>query len=1641
MKAPPGNPGDPLSTALLRWARDSPERPAIIDERESLTHATSLERALALAAAAEASSASRIALLCDHDSTAILGWIGLLLAGKTVVPLCPTNPGARLAWMLADAEAGALLASPSQQALARSLAGDSLPLLPWRGEREPMLAPVDPAQTAYLLYTSGSTGEPKAVIQSRQNLLQHMHAYGRSLDLGPEDRLSLLPSFGVDAGLMDIFGALLHGASLHLRDLRRRGLEDLPAWLISQEITVLHTTPTVFRGLMAETPKGLVFPRIRRVVLGGEPARPADLLAFNRHFHAPALLVNGYGPTEHTVGLQAFFPAGDRCAEDPLPIGQPVEGVEVLLLDDDGRETADEGEIALRSLAVALGYWHRPDLDRKAFLPDPQGGERRLYRTGDRGRRRPEGGFAFLGRRDDQIKLHGQRIELGEIEAALRAHPGVAEAVVSVETSPLGEPSLTAHALASQSATLDTPALLSWLRDRLPASMVPAEIQVHTVFPRTSSGKVDRQALRSAVTVASPLPLSHPLTTTEAWLTGLFREVLGACDPRPESSFFALGGHSLLAARLLSRVRARFRQALSPALIFEHPTLGALAAQLDALPEGDCAPPLLSLSAEERSGLLPLSFAQERLWFLDCLRPGNPVYHVPLALRLEGPLDLPALSRALAALVQRHEALRTQVELRHDRPLQRILPPWVPEIEIVSLLDDPPQGRLARALIQAGERAQRPFDLRCGAPLRASLFTLGERESLLLIVVHHFAADGWAGNLLLTELGALYSAFSQNHPSPLDAPPLQPVDVAHGQRGALGASREEALTAAWRDRLSGAIPLDLPLDRPRPLLPSHRGHRGKNRRFTLSPSLEEALRALGARTETSLFMIFLSAFALLLSRRVDQDDIVLATAGAGRPRPELEGVVGTFVNTLLLRLDLQRCSEVRALLDHAREVVAFAQRHEELPFERLVAALHPERLPGREPLFQAMILFHQRPPVPFTAPDLLAHRVDLDLGTSLCDLTLTIVDEGALRASFEYDTDLFDEATLTHLEAQFLGLLAAMTDSLDRPLRDLPLVSPEERRALLEQSTGPRRSVDFDAPLHAAIEAQAEKTPDAPAVVLEDRQLFYRELLTAAREIAAGLRPQGIGRGTLVPVLSQRSLDLVPTWLGILLTGAAFVPLDPSSPPLRLDAARGLIACPLELASSSPGTEDPVYGFFTSGSTGTPKLTLIPRRGINNRFAWMNEAFGPTTPITLATTSPFFDSAVWQLLWPLTRGGTVILPPDEPLLSARELLSLIERHRVTILDFVPSVLEAVIDTLVEPGNRERLRSVEHVVLGGEAIKARSAQRLQAALPQARISNLYGPTEASIGCIAHTLSPGEGPEIPIGKPISNVTALLLDRHGRLVPPGAAGEITLGGACVGLGYHGDPDGSARAFPDNPFPELESQRLYRTGDRARRRADGALLFLGRMDEQVKIRGQRIDPREIERALEQHPEVREAAVERRVSPGGEAFLLAHLAPGSLPADLEAFLRDRLPTALIPRCFRISSFLPRSAAGKIDRRALSALPFDHPAAPSGETARNALETHIAAAWASVLGVTAPPIDAGFFDLGGNSLQMAVLAGRLERGLGREIPLITLFQRPTIRAFAAWIAGEEEPLPEPEGDPRARAEALRRLRARRAGEG
>ena len=1649
-----------------------PDAPALQGERHAFTYGALLAEARSIAGALAAHpGAERVALLGEHDAPIAAAALGALFAGRTYVPLDPSHPPARLAQILADADVGALLADAPSRALAASIAG-SIPLASFHGEAP--LPEVAPSSVAYLLYTSGSTGRPKGVVQSHENLVHHAETYARSLALGPGDRLSLLPSLAVDAGLMDLFGALLSGASAHLWDLRRRGFSGLPAWMRERRITVLHATPTVFRHLVAE-PGFDVLPGVRRVVLGGEIVRASDLAAFRFAFAPDAVLVNGLGPTESTLALQAFFSAADPPDDDPVPVGRPVAATEVVLLDERGRPTDDrEGELAIRSRHVALGYWRRPDLTAAAFLPDrdTSGGAARLYRTGDRARRLADGRFVFLGRADFQVKIRGHRVELGEIEAHLAADPEIAAAVVSAREDVHGELVLVAHLVFATGSKIDGAAVLARLRAALPDPMIPTRLAIVPQLPLTPSGKIDRLAL-----LASPIPLppaasASPLSPTEAWIAALFRTLLGADTAGRESDFLALGGHSLAAARLVARLRSDHGIDLPLAAVFEAPKVAALALRVEAAladPPRDPCPPILRAP---RDGPLPLSFAEERLWFAEQLAPGDAAYHVPALLRVHGALDRPALARALQTIVLRHEALRTTFPTVDGAPQRRIHATIPLEIELHMLTSAPiAPDRLAALKAFAEDRALRSFDLTEGPLLRVDLITLAADDHALLLVFHHLAADGWTVSLLLSELAALYDAFRAGLPDPLAPLALQRADHAAWQRATLTGDRLSALLGYWTARLAGLAPLDLPHDHPcAPASSDDRGE-GASLPLTFPVQLAASLAALGRETSSTLATVVLAGFALLLARLTGEEDLAVGVPVSGRDLAEAETLAGTFVNTVIIRITLDPTEDLRALLARVRAAALSAFAHDALPFERLVSALHVAREPGRIPLVRAMLIVHTTPPPVITAAGVEAVPLDLHRGAPLCDLTLSLrPGPQGLAGSIVYDPASFDAATIARYGDHLLALLAAMPSSLDRPLRELPDLGAQERRRILVELNATARPHDLLTPIHRRIVAQAARTPSAVAVIAGARAITYAELDRASARVASSLQASGLRPGSLVPILAGRSLDAVIAILGVLRAGAAFAPFDPRWPALRLDARIALTRAgvvvaarpfaslpalsgltvvvptlddaepdPLDFVDQDVDPASPIYAMLTSGSTGVPRLAVVPHRGIANRFAWMDEAFGAHPPVTLQTTATVFDSAVWQILWPLTRGGTAVIPPDEPALPTSTLLDLVARHGITILDFVPSLFDLAIDDLLAA--EAQLVTLRDVILGGEAIRRDPVARFQKTFPRVRVTNLYGPTEASIGCISHLVDAAAEAEIPIGRPIANVCAVLLGESGRLTPLGAVGEIHLAGAAVGLGYHGDVAATRASFFPNPFPELAATTLYRTGDLGRLRPDGSILFIGRRDDQIKLRGLRVEPLEIERVLLDHPEVRDAGVLVVRSPSAPDRLLAWIAP-SLPADLAAFARARLPEALVPSRFLAATSLPRSAAGKLDRRALAALAL--PAeAPRGAAPASTLERRIAAIWSDVLGLEAPPVDQGFFELGGHSL-LAVRAHRLlERELGRAIPLIDLFAHPTIRALARHLDGEE-PSPSsspPAPDLAARSAALQRQRRRRRHDG
>ncbi len=1662
----PPESGGSIGDRFAAMVAAHPQRIAVWTPRETWTYAELAEAARRVAWALLARSPQppaeeRIALLFRPGGAMAAAVLGTLIAGKTYVPLDPSYPRERLSAMLADSAATAVVGARSERELATDLARglplveyESLPAQPagWT----PL--PVAPEAMAYLLYTSGSTGQPKGVMQSHRNVLAHIRTYSRRLGLGAVDRLTLLASYSFDAAVMDLFGALLNGAELCPWDVREEGVDGLAGWLAEREITVFHSTPTLFRALLGGLRDGGCFPALRLVVLGGEEARRQDLAAFRRFFAPGCVLVNGMGPTESTLALQRFIGPGDELSRPGLPVGFPVDETGIVLRHPGGEQASvwGIGEIFLRTPYAALGYWRLPEVTAEAFVPDPRGQGGRLYRTGDLGRLLPDGALEFIGRRDLQVKIRGVRVELGEVEAALASHPAVREAVVLALADEAGETRLAAYvipAVADESTASLAGELRGFLSERLPAAMIPSAFAVVPAFPLTPTGKVDRRALgrlAPATETAARGEDELPRGGFEQTLAALWGEVLGKGAIGRHNDFFALGGHSLLAARLASRIREVFAVDLPLRRLFEASTLASLAAEVGAALREEAglgAPPLVPVPRRAGEGV-PLSFAQERLWFLDRLDAESAAYNIPLAFDLEGPVSPPALAAALAGVAARHETLRTTFGSSAGRPVQRIAATARIELPMVDLSALPAQRRRPAALTLAAEEAGRPFVLARGA-VRARLLRLGDDQHVGLLTVHHIVSDGWSMRILLRETGELYGAAEQGRAASLPSLPVQYTDYAAWQREWLGGPALERQLAWWRERLTGAPPvLDLPLDRPRP---PRQGFAAARAPFATGEELYASLAGIGRAAGATPFMVLLGAFQALLQRVTGEDDLVVGAPVANRNRRETEDLIGLFVNTLALRGDLSSNPSFAEWLVQVRETALGAYTHQDLPFERLVEELGIERSLAHSPLFQVMLALQEGESGALSAGGWTLRPVEIERGATPFDLALILAaGTDGLAGRFEYRSDLFDGATVSRLAGSFGVLLQGIAEEPGRRISELPLLTAPELRQLA-MATEPAAVCGTPLPpVHARFAAQAELMPEATALVSGEETLSYAELNRRANRLAHRLRSLGVGPESRVGLLAERSGGLVAGLLGIWKAGGAYLPLDPALPETRLaymiqDGVGGpdpasprvlvaqraaleahpglpldgvrvvdLDASGLETPagdSEPPQAGDPgnlAYLIYTSGTTGVPKAVLVEHGSLAQTLAAAQAAFAFAPGDRMPCLAPAsFDIFLFELLGPLLAGGASVLFGLRPTVDLALLVESLAG--MTLLHAVPALMRQVAAAAKLRGGAPLLRCA---FVGGDAVPSDLPGEMRAAFPNARVVILYGPTEGTIIVSSHEAEGAPGNGNPIGRPLPGAALLVCDRSGSPVPTGVKGEIWLGGPGVVRGYLHRQDLTAEKF----VPAREG-RWYRTGDLGRRLPSGELEFLGRIDQQVKVRGFRIELGEIEAVLASRRELsRAVVVVLRPPGGGEARLAACVVPQAgepvVPAALEAHLREALPEYMIPSSWIVLDQLPLTAHGKVDRRALEVLAGESGgvrerggAAPP----RTPLERFLAGLWEDVLGEQGAGVDDDFFALGGNSIRAAILVNLLQERLGEPVRVVALFEAPTLALLARFL--------------------------------
>jgi amino acid adenylation domain-containing protein len=1686
-------------------AARTPDAPAVLCGDETASYREINARANRLArilCAGGARPGVRVGVCLERSIDLPAALLAVWKTGAAYVPMDPAYPEDRLAFMLTDSGAEVLLAGPRIPESLADLVGTVI--RPERisgtgqdsgadeaGEADLGL-PGDDLDLAYVIYTSGSTGRPKGVAITHASAAAMLE--WASEVFPPDDLAGVLASTSIcfDLSIFELFLPLVTGGAVVLAE---NALE-LPRLPAASSVTLVNTVPSAMAELLRT---GSVPPSVRTVNLAGEPLRRG--LADQVHAAGVGRLFNLYGPSEDTTYSTVLLV--DRAGGPPT-IGRPIAGTRAYVVDPGARllPVGVPGELWLGGAGLAQRYLGRPDLTAEKFVPDLFGelsgdcGDRgdggRLYRTGDLARWSSRGELEFLGRIDHQVKVRGFRIELGEIEAALLSYPDIRDAAVLVREIQASDLQLVAYVVGQGNPAPAVADLKARLRARLPEHMVPALFVLLPALPLTPNGKTDRQALaalrpQSASPAAAWTP---PRTLTEEILAGIWERILETGQVGAHDSFFDLGGHSLLATRMISRVREAFAVELPLRALFAAPTVAGLAAAVEAARSAGggaaaaAAPPIVR---QPRDGRLPLSFGQQRLWFLDQLEPGSAAYNMPWAVRMEGRLDPGALAGSLSEVVCRHEALRTVFQLPEgeDEPEQRILPARPVPLPLVDLGSLSREARQAAARHLATLEARRPFELSRGPLLRPILLRLAGEEHVLLLTLHHVAGDGWSMSVLMNELAALYGAGAAGRPSPLAELPVQYADYAAWQRAWLTGNVLAAQLSFWRAALAG-VPslLDLPTDRPRPALQTFRGAR---RAAVLPTGLAEGVRELGRSRGTTGFMVVLAALQILLHRLSGQPVVAVGSPIANRGRGEIEGLIGFFANTLVLAVDLAGEPSFQDLLDRVREVALGAYAHQDLPFEKLVEELAPERHLAHAPLFQVLLSF-QSTGGPMAGPiagplgaqaagGLTLSPIEADMAAAKFDLTLAVEERRtALAVGLDYNTDLFDPATAGRLLEQFRALLEAGLAAPQERISALQLLDAAQRAQLLVEWNDTASLIPSWDCLHELAAEQACRAPDAVAVFAPEGILTRGELARRSAQLAAQLLVLGVGPEVLVGVCMERSLGLVVGLLGILEAGGAYLPLDPSYPRERLDFMLADAGAPVVLTTQKtlgrlgveehppgqtpagprwicldrdrPGTtarptppsgvrpDHLAYVLYTSGSTGRPKGVALAHRGAAALLRWASRVFPESDRDgVLASTSICFDLSVFELFLPLCCGGAVVLAE-----SALHLPRLADACRVTLVNTVPSAIAELVR------GEELPPSVRTVALAGEPLPRRLVDEIHGVPTVERVLNLYGPSEDTTYSTFATIERSDrdggrdGGLPPIGRPVGEGRSYLLDARLRPVPLGVPGELFLAGAGLARGYLKRPGLTAEKFVPDPFSAEPGARLYRTGDLVRFRPDGELLFLGRLDHQVKVRGFRIELGEIEATLCRHPDVAEAAAVAVGEPGsGDLRLVAYVVGKEGPApsipstpptppidELRGFLRTQLPGHMVPWAFVSLPALPRNANGKIDRRAL---PDPGRTAWGGPAElaepRSEMEQRIAAIWRELLRLDQVGIHDNFFDSGGHSLLALRAYHRLKRDLARDFPLVALFEHPTIGALARYLeAGEAAPATRQAGEDR-----------------
>ncbi|AOS74298.1 amino acid adenylation domain-containing protein [Pseudomonas sp. FP1911] len=1631
-------------------ARETPDAVAVKFDAQTLTYGELDRQANRLAHALIARGVGpevRVAIAMPRSAEIMVAFLAVMKAGGVYVPLDIEYPRDRLLYMMQDSRSKMLLTHSAVQH--RLPIPDGLDVLAvdqvqaWSdySDTAPTVA-LDGDNLAYVIYTSGSTGLPKGVAVSHGPLVAHIIATGERYETSPADCELHFMSFAFDGSHEGWMHPLINGASVLIRDDSLWLPEYTYEQMHRHNVTMAVFPPVYLQQLAEHAERDGNPPAVRVYCFGGDAVAQASYDLAWRALK-PKYLFNGYGPTE-TVVTPLLWKArkGDPCGAVYAPIGTLLGNRSGYVLDAqlNLQPIGVAGELYLGGEGVARGYLERPALTAERFVPDPFGKPgSRVYRSGDLTRGRPDGVVDYLGRVDHQVKIRGFRIELGEIEARLREQASVGETVVVAQEGPTGK-QLVAYVVPLDRTLLDDAVAQSTgretlrraLKTRLPDYMVPTHLMFLERMPLTPNGKLDRKGLPLPDVSQMQQVYVAPESELEQQVAAIWAQILGVERVGLADHFFESGGHSLLAMQVISRLRQLLGREVPLRTMFEQPRLQGFVETLCNSHESQAS--VLQILPVSRQQPLALSYAQERQWFLWQLDPHSAAYHVPSTLRLRGWLDHAALQRSFDSLVARHESLRTQVHQDEGQAFQIIRENGTVAILHEQVNEADMQRRVETEIAQ-------PFDLQQGPLLRVTLLRLAEDDHVLVLVQHHIVSDGWSMQVMVDELVQLYAAYSQGQDLQLPALPIQYADYAQWQRDWMTGGERDRQMGYWQALLGGEPSmLELPLDRPRPSVQSFRG---ASLEIKLAPALVEGLKALAQREDVTLFIVLLASFQALLHRYSGQQDIRVGVPIANRNRVETERLVGFFVNTQVLKGDFDAQLTVTQLLQQAKHRALDAQSHQDLPFEQLVEALQPERSLSRNPLFQVLFNHQSQARLASTSqqlPDLRIESLEWGTQTAQFDLSLDTQETvDGLWATLTYATDLFDAATPNRMARHWQNLLQAMLDDPHQRVAQLPLLEPLEHQVIVEQWNDTAQDYRLEDSVQRQIEAQVRRTPNAQALVFGAQTLSYTQLNARANRLAHRLIQAGVAPDVLVGVAMERSIEMVVALLAVLKAGGAYVPLDPDYPrerlaymlqdsnvPLLLTQAHLLQALPVsapshclvvepddhwlsEYADTDPDVavdaENLAYVIYTSGSTGQPKGAGNRHCALTNRLLWMQQAYTLGAEDTVLQKTPFsFDVSVWEFFWPLMTGARLVVAAPGDHRDPSKLVELINRHQVTTLHFVPSMLHA----FLQDSQVASCQGLRRIICSGEALPVGVQQHVFAELPNTGLFNLYGPTEAAIDVTHWTCVDEHRDSVPIGRPISNLRTYVLDAQLQPVAVGVAGELYLGGVGLARSYHRRPSLTAERFVPCPFQP--GTRLYRTGDRVRQRRDGVIEYIGRLDHQVKLRGLRIELGEIEARLLEHPLVRDASVQVHEGKYLVGYVVLQDSTLAWRDALSTHLLAHVPDYMVPAQWVLLDHMPLSPNGKLDRKALPA-PDSNLHERHFVAARNTLEQALVAIWREVLELEQVSVEDNFFELGGHSLLVLMLKERIRKAVGVELSVSQLMLNPSVAGQAACLEG------------------------------